>query len=124
MIKANAYGHGAVPVARRLEAAGARFLGVALVEEGEELREAGVRAPVLVLGGSYDGAYDRMVELQLTPAVFREDHLRQLAAAARRAGRTVSAHLKVDTGMARLGVSMADLPRLLDLWRDTPEVQI
>jgi alanine racemase len=124
MIKANAYGHGAVPVARRLEAAGARFLGVALVEEGVELREAGVRAPILVLGGAYDGAYGRMVELQLTPTVFREDHVRQLAAAARKAGRPAPVHLKVDTGMARLGASIRELPRLLDLLKDTPEVRL
>ncbi|HZN92089.1 MAG TPA: alanine racemase, partial [Myxococcales bacterium] len=99
MVKANAYGHGASAVAHRLEQAGVRLLGVALVEEGIELRNASVRAPILVMGGSYQGGYEVMVDRGLTATVFRQDHVDALAAAARRAGQTVSAHLKVDTGM-------------------------
>lgn len=124
MVKANAYGHGAPAVAHQLEEAGVRLLGVALVEEGLELRNAGVRAPILVMGGSYQGGYEVMVERGLTATVFREDQVDALAAAARRAGRTVAAHLKVDTGMGRLGASMDELPGVLDRLRRHPEIRL
>ncbi|HEY8208018.1 MAG TPA: alanine racemase [Myxococcaceae bacterium] len=124
MVKANAYGHGAPAVAHRLEEVGVRLLGVALVEEGIELRNAGVRAPILVMGGSYHGGYDVMVECDLTATVFREDHVEALAAAARRAGKTVAAHLKVDTGMGRLGASLQELPGLLDRLRRSPQIRL
>jgi alanine racemase len=124
VVKANAYGHGAVPVARGLEAAGCATFAVALVEEGVELREAGVRAPILVLGGAYDGGYELLVRRGLTPLVFREDHLLGLARAARAAGATVAAHVKLDTGMGRIGVRPEELPALLDAARRTPEVRL
>src|SRR5689334_10446402 len=124
MVKANAYGHGAPAVAHRLEAAGVRLLGVALVEEGIELRNAGVRAPILVMGGSLAGGYDVLVERELTPTVFRADHVTELARAARRAGREVSVHLKVDTGMGRLGASLEELPDVLKHLRAHPEIRL
>lgn len=109
VVKANGYGHGAVPVARALEADVA-MLGVALVEEGVELRNAGVRAPILVLGGSYEGGYELLVEHELVPAIFRPEHLLGLERAAKAKGRIVLAHLKVDSGMGRIGVR----PEVLD----------
>jgi len=124
MVKANAYGHGATAVAHRLERAGVRLLGVALVEEGIELRNAGVSAPILVLGGSYQGGYEGMVERDLHATVFRRDHVEALAAAARRAGKTVTAHLKVDTGMGRLGATLEELPGLLEVLKQSPEVRL
>ncbi|HVE87522.1 MAG TPA: alanine racemase [Myxococcales bacterium] len=128
MVKANAYGHGAPAVAHRLEAAGVRLLGVALVEEGMELRHAGVRAPILVLGGAYQGGgsdgYQVMVELGLGATVFRPEHVEALSRAARAKGRPAAAHLKVDTGMGRLGASMEELPGLLDAFRRCPEVRM
>jgi len=122
VVKANAYGHGAPLVAQRLEAAGVRLLGVALVEEGLELRNAGVRAPILVMGGSYQGGHELMVERGLSATVFRRDHVEALAFAARRAGRTVAVHVKVDTGMGRLGTSLEELPELLRHLRSFPEI--
>lgn len=113
VVKANAYGHGAVEIARALEQRGVRFLGVALVEEGLELRNAGITAPILVLGGSYTGGYELMVDNDLIPTVFRDEHLAQLSLAARARGKDVVAHLKVDTGMGRIGVLMNDLPAFL-----------
>lgn len=121
VVKANAYGHGAVEIARTLESAGVRFLGVALVEEGLELRHAGVKAPILVLGGSYTGGCKLMVDNGLTPTVFREDHLEELSAAA--GGKSVLAHLKIDTGMGRIGVVMNELPAFLDRARAFPNVR-
>jgi alanine racemase len=122
VVKANAYGHGAVPVASALEQAGVRFFGVALVEEGLALREAGVRSPILVLGGAYEGGYAKMVASRLIPVVFRPEHLSQMAAAARNAAERVQVHLKVDTGMGRIGVTPEDLPAFLGELERCPEI--
>jgi alanine racemase len=113
MVKANAYGHGATIVAAALEALGVELFGVALVEEGLALRNAGISGEILVLGGAYEGAWDALVEERLVPAVFREDHLEALATASRRGGSKPRAHLKVDTGMARLGALPEEVPALL-----------
>ncbi len=113
MVKADAYGHGATLVAPALEAEGVELLGVALIEEGLALRAAGVGAEIVVLGGAYEGGWAALVEANLTPAVFREDHLEALVAAARRLGSKPRAHLKVDTGMARLGALPDEVPVLL-----------
>ncbi|BDG07566.1 alanine racemase [Anaeromyxobacter paludicola] len=124
VVKANAYGHGAVPVARRLAAEGAPFLAVALVEEGVELREAGLEVPILVLGAAYGERYDLLVSHRLTPLVFRRDHLAGLAAAARAAGVRAAAHLKLDTGMGRIGLPPGELAAFVDAARAAPEVAI
>jgi alanine racemase len=113
MVKANAYGHGATLVAPVLESLGVELLGVALVEEGLELRRAGVNAEILVLGGAYEGAWEALLEARLIPAVFREDQLEALEAAAKRMGARPDAHLKVDTGMSRLGALPDEVPALL-----------
>ncbi|HEY1417486.1 MAG TPA: alanine racemase [Myxococcaceae bacterium] len=117
VVKADAYGHGAVPISLALEAAGVRFLGVALVEEGLALREAGLRSDILVLGGAYEGGWEAMLEHRMIPVVFRPEHLTALEAAARARGTTARAHLKVDTGMGRLGVLPADVPAFLEAAR-------
>jgi alanine racemase len=117
VVKANAYGHGAVQVARVLEDEGVAMLGVALVEEGVELRSGGVKAPILVMGGSYEGGYGLMVEHRLTPTLFRREHIEGLIAAAQRSGQPATAHLKLDTGMSRLGVQREELPEFLTLLR-------
>jgi len=117
VVKANAYGHGAVQVARVLEDEGVSMFGVALIEEGLELRNAGVKTPVLVMGGSYHGGYQLMVEHGLTPTLFREEHIKGLVEAAHKTGKPATAHLKLDTGMSRLGVAPGELPRFLTLLR-------
>jgi len=105
IVKADAYGHGAVPVARALAAEGVTRFGVALVEEGRALREAGVRGEVLVLGGFVEDQADEIVELGLTATIFHSGHADALNEAARRAGRAAPVHVKIDTGMGRLGFS-------------------
>src|SRR5574341_623944 len=122
VVKADAYGHGAVEVARELVAQGCPMLAVALVEEGVELREAGIAAPILVLGAAYGERYALLVRHRLLPVVFEASHLRELAEAARAAGVRAAAHLKLDTGMGRVGLRPEELPELLDLARRTPEV--
>lgn len=104
IVKANAYGHGLVPVARRLEAEGVDQLGVAFLEEGIALREAGVNLPILVLGGIFGPQVGDYLAHDLEITVSSIDKLRQVEAAARAMGRKAVVHLKVDTGMERIGV--------------------
>src|SRR4051812_16443060 len=105
VVKADGYGHGAIAVARALAAARAvAGFGVSLVEEAVVLRDAGVTAPILVMGPSQHGGEDDMVMAGLTPVIGSVEDLAALAAVARRRNRTIDAHLKVDTGMGRLGV--------------------
>jgi alanine racemase len=104
ILKANAYGHGLVPVARRLEAEGAPHLGVAYVEEGILLRRAGVRTPILVLGGILGDQVPLFIEHGLTITASSVDKLRAIDAAAGAMGRRATVHLKFDTGMERIGV--------------------
>lgn len=103
VVKADAYGHGAAAVARALEADGVRRFGVALVEEGRALREAGLRGEILVLGGFTPDQAPDLVALELSAAIFHHDHAAALDAAAVRAGRVAPIHVKIDTGMGRLG---------------------
>lgn len=113
-VKGDAYGHGAVACARELEAAGADLFGVALVEEGALLREAGVVRPILCLGGvGRDGA-EAAVARGLTPVVYDEGDAARLDAAASAAGEPLGVHLKVDTGMGRLGVPLPHWGHFLD----------
>ena len=109
VVKANAYGHGAAECARALEAIGADWFGVALVEEGVELRQAGIKQPVFCLGGFWRTQGQLVLDHNLTPALFRLDLAEELNQRAKTAGRIVNYHLKVDTGMGRLGVQLDDL---------------
>ncbi|MBI4345246.1 MAG: alanine racemase [Elusimicrobia bacterium] len=106
VVKGDAYGHGAVPVARWVqERRGADWLGVSSVEEGVALREAGVRLPILVLGSLYPfETFLAGVQYQLTPTVASQSGVQGLAEVARRVGARVKCHLKLDTGMGRIGM--------------------
>jgi alanine racemase len=112
VVKANAYGHGSVQVARAAQSAGARWLGVALVEEGIELRDAGITGPILVLTEFPAGSEKEALAAGLTPSLYTEEGLQRLAEAAGALGRAVGVHVKVDTGMHRVGI---DPDRLLPL---------
>jgi len=104
VVKANGYGHGDVAVARAALDAGATWLGVALVEEGIRLRGAGVEAPILVLTEFPPGSEDDALAAGLTPCLYTDGGLEGLAAAARAGGRRVAVHVKLDTGMHRVGL--------------------
>ncbi|HZJ26690.1 MAG TPA: alanine racemase [Acidimicrobiia bacterium] len=116
VVKADAYGHGAVEVARAALDAGARSLGVALVEEGVALRAHGIDAPVLVLAEPPAEAATTVVEADLTPIVYTHAGIAHLAQAVTTVGRTepLAVHLKVDTGMHRVGCAPDDAPGLVD----------
>ena len=104
IVKANAYGHGLVPVALHLQACGVEQLGVAFVEEGIALRHAGVTVPILVLGGIYGPQVTQFIAHDLEITVSSLDKLRQVEAAALALNRKAVIHLKIDTGMERIGV--------------------
>lgn len=117
VVKANAYGHGAVAVARALEAAGAEMLACADIEEGVQLRRAGVRIPVLVFGALGISDLDGVFEHRLTPTVSSPSAARALHETAARRDARIGCHLKVDTGMNRFGFRhdnlRATLPEVL-----------
>ncbi len=110
VVKANGYGHGAVPVARAALDAGATWLGVARVQEGIELRAAGIDAPILLLSEPSPRVADAVVAHELTPVVYTEPGIDALAKAVADAGRVtpLAVHLKVDTGMHRVGCTTED----------------
>ena len=108
VVKADGYGHGAVPVARAAVEAGATWLAVAQVEEGEALRAAGIVAPILVLSEPDASRMDRLVAADLCTTLYTHAGIEAASAAADRAGRTLPVHLKVDTGMRRVGADPVD----------------
>ena len=108
VVKADAYGHGAVPAARAALLAGAAWLGVAILEEGLTLRRAGIRAPILVMGWTPVERAAEVVAADLDQAVCTAEDAAALAAAGRAAGRRARLHAKLDTGMGRLGWPVQD----------------
>lgn len=120
VIKADGYGHGDVPVGETAVDSGADWLAVALVEEGIRLREAGIDSPVLLLSEPAPGAVAEVVEWRLTPTVYSTGFVEALAAT----GANLGVHLKVDTGMHRVGVAPGDLPALVALIRSAGSLQL
>jgi len=110
IVKGNGYGHGGPEVSRALEKFGSDWFGVASAGEGIELRKAGVGKPILVLGGFWPGEEKNLIAYNLTPAIHRCEHLALFdAAAAKARKRQVAIHLKIDTGMNRLGIAPSDM---------------
>jgi alanine racemase len=123
VVKADAYGHGAIPVSLKLERLGVEYLGVAIAEEGVELRRGGVKTPILVLGGIFGEEVDQILRFRLTPVIFRKDSLKLLSREAERQRKKVKIHLKVDTGMGRLGVPLNLWPRFLEEVKRFPRIE-
>ncbi len=125
VVKANAYGHGAVPVARELARAGADWFGVTCSAEGVELREGGIRKPILLLTGFWPGEEKRLIEHHLTPTIIRSEQMIALnkAAASTRRGQAAF-HLKIQTGMNRLGMDPAELPRMARTLAHCPHLRL
>jgi alanine racemase len=123
VLKADGYGHGGKAVARTLERAGTAGICVALLEEAIELREAGIQAPILVMGGYYGGAWGDLLRHELVPVVYDPSQVEALADEVRYSGsEPVRVHLKVDTGMARLGVTPKDVPAMSRALARHPEI--
>lgn len=113
VVKADAYGHGVSHVAPVLADEGAKLFGVALVEEGVELRRLGIEQPIVILGGVFPGQDSDVLEYRLTPVLYDLSSAQRLNNVARDAGRTIEYHLKVDTGMGRLGFRVEQLDEVL-----------
>ena len=128
VVKSNAYGHGIVPVARALSKARADWFGVTCSTEGAELRESGIREPILILTGFWAGEEQHILEHRLTPAVMRIEHLQMLervASRARHARRqAVGFHLKIDSGMNRLGIPPSGIPAFARALADCPHLRL
>lgn len=106
IIKADAYGHGAVPLARAMEGSSlVDYYGVAIIEEAVELREAGIKKPILILGYTPKEQYDLVIQYDVTQTVFQYEMAQALSEEAGRQNKTAKLHIKVDTGMNRIGYS-------------------
>jgi alanine racemase len=114
VVKADAYGHGAIECAKRLEADGADWFGVALPEEGVELRTAGITRPILCLGGFWHGQENLLLEHDLTPIIYRLESAKWLNEAAEQKGQKANIHVKVDTGMGRMGVRFDEISEFVE----------
>lgn len=114
VLKADAYGHGAKAIARTLERAGAAGVCVALVEEGIELRQAGITIPILVIGGNYTRAFAEVIDQRLTPVLHDPSQVEVLAEEIHYRGLgPLDVHVKIDTGMGRLGMMPRDMKTLM-----------
>jgi alanine racemase len=125
VLKADGYGHGSKAVARTLERAGVDGVCVALLEEGIELRDAGICVPILVMGGYYGRALDELLRYRLIPVLQVPEQVEALAEEVRYGGFPgVEVHLKVDTGMGRLGALPADVERIGAALSGHPQVRL
>jgi alanine racemase len=124
VVKAQAYGHGAVPVSQRLISLGAHMLGVALIEEGRELREAGIIAPILVMGAMFPSQAEAVATLQLTPVLSTLSFAQALSLAAESRKTTIPVHVKIDTGMGRIGVPPEEALEFITDLRRLPGIQV
>lgn len=125
VVKADAYGHGAVECARALEEEGARWQGVTSLDEAIPLREAGIRGRLLLMTGFWRGEEEEIVRLALTPTVWEPGQVELLEKAAKSLGASRHPiHVKVDTGMGRLGSSLEDLPKLIRSLQSAPHLMV
>jgi alanine racemase len=125
VLKADGYGHGAKGVARTLERAGATGICVALLEEGIELREAGIRVPILITGGYFGRAFGEVLRHSLTPVLHDPAQVEALADEVRYSGaEPANVHVKIDTGMSRLGVLPREVPKMAEMLARHREVQV
>lgn len=124
VVKANAYGHGAVECARRLSHEGIDWFGVSLPEEGVELRNAGISEPILVLGGFWPGQEELVIDYRLVPVVFNIEHASLLDRASARKGLVSNYHIKVDTGLGRIGVRCDQINEFAAALRQFPNIHL
>ena len=107
VLKADGYGHGAVPIAKRIDDIADAY-GMAIVEEAVELREAGIKKPILILGYTASHLYDKVIQYDITQTIFQYETAYELNEAAKKAGKTVKIHIKLDTGMSRIGFAVTE----------------
>lgn len=124
VVKADAYGHGATECARALEQEGARWLGVTSLDEAIPLRDDGIRTRILLMTGFWRGEEEEIIRLQLTPTIWEPGQVELLEKAAARLSAKLPVHLKVDTGMGRLGVDPEDLYEITSALKASPHLAL
>lgn len=124
VVKADGYGHGAVCCAKKLEEAGIDWFGVALPEEGLELRENGIKTPVLCLGSFWSGQENLLLENDLTPVIYNPEVASKFDKAAKEKGINAKIHVKIDTGMGRLGVRFDEVKEFADRLKQFQNLQV
>lgn len=125
VVKADAYGHGLGFAAQSFLAGGADRLAVAIAEEATALREAGIAAPILILGGGDMSSMEEAALADAAHAIFTPAMLSDMQNVAKKLGRRVKAHLKIDTGMSRIGArGLTEISAMLDMWKNCPEVEM
>lgn len=124
VIKADAYGHGLIPVAEALAGAGAQALAAGTVQETARIREVFAGELVSLLGPAQEGDVKLAAEAGVTPLIYRFDHLQRLNEEGRKLGRVLPVGLKFDTGMARLGFSVDDVPQVIETLRSLPHLEV
>ncbi|HEY0657805.1 MAG TPA: alanine racemase [Pyrinomonadaceae bacterium] len=124
IVKADAYGHGAVECAKLLESEGIDWFGVALPEEGIELRKAGIRKLILCLGGFWDGQETYLLNHNLTPVIFQIEKARNLNSIAGARGTIANIHIKIDTGMGRIGVRYDEFSDFAERLKDFKNLRV
>jgi alanine racemase len=124
VVKADAYGHGFMDISRELEQLGVNAFGVAFLAEGIQLRKSGIDKPILLLGGVYPGQERKCIGFNLSTVIFNLEHAQALNYAAGKLFRKAQVHLKVDTGMGRLGISYAETPAFLRELGKLPNIEL
>jgi alanine racemase len=124
VVKANAYGHGAIPCAKAALEAGADWLGAAILEEGVELRYSGIDAPILVMGGIFPDEAKSLIQYGLSTSVSDISLAQELSQQADKQGKTAGIHLKIDTGMGRLGITPDELPDFMEQMQSLKSLRV
>jgi alanine racemase len=127
VVKCDAYGHGVVVCSQQLERQGAEWLGVTSTEEGVAVREGGVKSRIMVMTGFWRGEEEAVIRHALTPAIATLEHVEALERAAEvlaRPQKSVAVHLKLDTGMGRLGLALGELPKMIERLKRSPFIAL
>jgi alanine racemase len=124
VVKADAYGHGFMDIAKELDSLGVNAFGVAFLAEGIQLRKSGIDRPVLVLGGLYPGQEKKCIGFNLSTTIFSLEHARLLNYVAGKLYRKAKVHVKIDTGMGRLGISYSDSAAFFDKLKEMKNVEL
>jgi len=124
VVKADAYGHGAIPCTKAALDEGADYLGVGIIAEGIELRESGIKAPIQLLTGIFPDEAEDLVKYDLSTTIFSQDIAETISKIAAKKNKLVGVHLKINTGMGRLGASIESFPSLISYIDRCPNLQI
>ncbi|MEW6615051.1 MAG: alanine racemase [Thermodesulfobacteriota bacterium] len=124
VVKADGYGHGATFISKELQMLGVDLLGVAICEEGISLRKAGIKKPIVILNGVFKGQVKETVKYNLTPVIFDSNTAQRLSDEGKRVNKRVKVHVKIDTGMGRVGILPKDITPFFTKLKDMPNLEV